>query len=270
VRNRRFHPALEQLVTWLRGRRVREIERRAGRGRVLDIGCGRGITLAQLAARGWEVHGTELSAAAAAPARELLGDAIRVESVLASSFPPGFFDVIILWHVLEHLPEPRAVVAKCRELLRPGGLLVVAVPNFDSLQRMATGRHWFHLDLPRHLTHFGAQRLRELLAEHGLVVDTVSHFSFEQNPYGWIQSLLNRSGFRSNLLYDLIKLPSARSEPQPWRSHPVQSLLLAPVLLAIVPLSLLLFAVEVVLRRGGTVEVYARAAGPRAQGQAHA
>src|SRR5262249_46633073 len=142
-------------------------------------------------------------------------------------------------------------------ILRPGGLLMVAVPNFDSLQAAVSGSAWFHLDVPRHFFHFRAGGLRRLLEASGFVVVDVSHFSLEQNPYGWIQSLLNRRGFRPNLLYDLLKEPSARMV-DPLRQHPLQTLAMLTTLPLLVPLGFALFLLEVSLRRGGTVEVYAR------------
>jgi 2-polyprenyl-3-methyl-5-hydroxy-6-metoxy-1,4-benzoquinol methylase len=256
-RNRRFNPLFEWLVTVFRHRRVHKIERFIPKGRVLDIGCGRGITLSQLKNDGWEVAGVEISETAATHARSLLGDTIFVGDVLAAPWPENSFDVINIWHVLEHLPDPAAVLARCRALLRPGGLLVVAVPNFESVQAAFAGPLWFHLDVPRHYWHFGATNLTALLERNGFAVQEASHFSFEQNPYGWIQSLLNRAGFPLNLLYDLLKHQSARNVVHPFRAYPIGSLLLLPALLPVVPLALALFLLEVVLRRGGTIELYA-------------
>lgn len=255
--NRRFNPLFEWLVTVFRRRRVRKIERFLPKGRVLDIGCGRGITLSQLKDDGWEASGVEISDVAATHARCLLGDTVFVGDVLAAPWPDGSFDVVNIWHVLEHLPDPTEVLAKSRRLLREGGLLVVAVPNFESFQARIAGPHWFHLDVPRHYWHFGEKTLRDLLEKEGFAIRETSHFSFEQNPYGWIQSLLNRMGFPNNLLYDILKHQSARNVVHPFRLHPISCLLLFPALLPVVPLSLALFLVEVLFRRGGTIELYA-------------
>jgi 2-polyprenyl-3-methyl-5-hydroxy-6-metoxy-1,4-benzoquinol methylase len=255
--NRRFNPLFEWLVSIFRRRRVRMIERFVAKGRVLDIGCGRGITLSQLKGDGWEVSGMEISETAATHARSLLGNTIFVGDIFAAPWPADSFDVINIWHVLEHLPDPEGVLATSRTLLRPGGLLVVAVPNFESLQARFAGRQWFHLDVPRHYWHFGEKNLRALLEKKGFAIQETSHFSFEQNPYGWIQSLLNCLGFPPNLLYDILKRKSARNVVHPFRAYPIWSLLLLPALLPIVPLGLALFLLEVLLRRGGTIELYA-------------
>ena len=257
VQNRRFHPLLEWAVTVFRKRRVWQIQRFVATGRALDVGCGRGITLSQLRDEGWATAGVEISETAAAQARAALGDSIFVGDVVEGPWEPESFDVVVLWHVLEHLPDPFAVLAKTRQLLRPGGLLVIAVPNLESLQALATGGRWFHLDVPRHYWHFGTRILTRLLEAKGFRIRNVSHFSLEQNPYGWLQSLLNRAGFPPNLLYDILKRRSARDVVHPFRRHPVASILLAPALVVAFPVSLVLTLVEAALRRGGTIEIYA-------------
>jgi SAM-dependent methyltransferase len=77
------------------------------------------------------------------------------------------FDAVAFQHALEHVVDPRDDLVRARELLRPGGLLLVAVPNFGSWQRRRFGAAWFHLDLPRHRTHFTSAGLGRLLAACG-------------------------------------------------------------------------------------------------------
>jgi 2-polyprenyl-3-methyl-5-hydroxy-6-metoxy-1,4-benzoquinol methylase len=257
-KNRRFHPLMERAVWLFRARRARRLQRWMGPARALDVGCGRGHFLNFLRRCGWTVKGLELSEAAAWHARTVHGLDVHIGDLAAVDWPAASFDVVVFWHVLEHIADPRAALEKAYRLLRDGGLLMVAVPNFGSLQAAASGRHWFHLDIPRHYSHFSAHVLHRLLGECGFVIQRTDHFSVEQNIYGWLQSLYNRLGFRFNLLYNLLKSRSARDIEAPWQTHPLQSLgvvLLLPVLL---PVSLLLFFVEVLVRRGGTIEVYAR------------
>lgn len=256
--NRRFNLLFERLIPVFRSRRRRAIERFARAGRMLDVGCGRGLLPALMRARGWEVHGVEFSDTAARHAREELHVPVFVGDFLNSPYPPEFFDAVVFWHVLEHVRDPVAALRKSREILKPGGLLVVAVPNLESWQASVSGRHWFHLDVPRHYHHFRLGVLRRILEENGFSIESVSHFSLEYNPYGWIQSILNRMGFQENLLYDTLKNKSARTIKSPARSHPAQFLLMLLALVAVVPLSSVLFLLEVVVRRGGTIELYAR------------
>jgi SAM-dependent methyltransferase len=257
-RNRRFNRLFERLIVVFRERRARLIARRARRGRFLDVGCGRGLLPLLMNRRGWEAHGLEVSETAAGHAREVLGIPVFVGRIEESPWEAGSFEAIVIWHVLEHLLDPRSALRRAHELLASGGLLVIAVPNFESLQARVGSRGWFHLDVPRHYHHFGLGVLRRLLDEEGFDIELVSHFALEQNPYGWVQSLLNRMGFRHNLLYELLKSESARAVPHPARRYPVQTALTLLALVPVVPLSFALFLLELVLRRGGTVEICAR------------
>ena len=133
--------------------------------------------------------------------------------------------------------------------------MAVAVPNSDSLQARVFGRHWFHLDVPRHYAHFGARSLKRLLEGSGLRVIREDHFCFEQNPYGWLQSLYNAAGFDHNLLYEALKSKSART--QRLREKPLQLAAMAALLPLFLPFSLAMTLLEAALRRGGTIEVYA-------------
>jgi len=201
----KFHPLLERIVRWIGVRHVRFLTLGLPRGaRVLDVGCGRGVVLGELANRGFEVHGVEVSAVAARGADSRAQ--IRVASRLADAgYPPAYFDQVLIWHVLEHLADPRETLAEACRIMRPGGRLIVAVPNFGSWQSEWSGAAWFHLDLPRHLYHFPLLALRRLLAETGFEPVSDHHFSLRQNPFGWIQSAQNRIGWLPrNGLYSLL------------------------------------------------------------------
>src|SRR5262249_2346190 len=112
--------------------------------------------------------------------------------------------------------------------------------------------------LPRHYFHFGLRVLRRLLEDNGFSILDVSHMSLEQNLYGWIQSLLDKIGLPHNSLYDILKSRSARLVPHPFRAAPISSTLNFLLLPLVIPLSIVLFLFEVVVRRGGTIEIYAR------------
>ena len=255
--NVRFGPVFERLVGWCRRRRADKICQFVPRGRVLDVGCGRGHILANLRDRGWKVQGVELNEPAVRHARDVLGLDVRVESFDAARFPAEHFDVVILWHVLEHLTDINAVLSGCARILRPGGLLAISVPNIDSWQATLTGNQWFHLDLPRHYHHFSEQWLRNNLSQHALRVVEVNHFAFEQNPFGWIQSILNCCGLPRNLLYDMLKSGSAKTISRPFGEFPLASIgslagfvgLLVPALFMLIP--------ETIFHRGATIDLFA-------------
>lgn len=252
--NVRFNRLFEALVRVFRKRRARWIARLSRPGPALDVGCGRGFLLRTLKDLGYGVQGVELSEHAARHARAL-GIDVHVGPFRSGPFVRGTYHAVIFWHSLEHLRNPFEAIAWAGELLAPGGLLVVAVPNLDSLQARLFGGDWFHLDVPRHYVHFGTRSLRRTLERAGFRPLTVSHFSLEQNPYGALQSLYNVLGFDWNLLYALLKTRSSRPDGfRPPRLQTALVVLLFPWLFA---LALGIWLVELVLRRGGTIDVYA-------------
>lgn len=141
-------------------------------GTLLDVGCGRGDLGAAFVRRGWRVSGVEPSAEACAVARGQGVDA-REGTLESVDFEQESFDAVVMRHSLEHVPEPIADLGRLLRLLRPGGLLVISVPNFDSWERRRFGSAWFHLDLPRHRTHFTPKSLRLALSTSGFDVLSV-------------------------------------------------------------------------------------------------
>jgi SAM-dependent methyltransferase len=251
----RFNRVFEALTRIFRRRRARVLRSRVPLGPVLDVGCGRGIMLDHLRSLGYEGHGVELNEAAAWHARHRLGLEVRTGRLKNSPEDADKFQAIVFWHTLEHFPDPAQALGQACRMLRPGGLIALALPNFDSLQARLFGRHWFHLDVPRHYCHFSPRSLEALLSRHSLRVVRSDHFCLEQNPYGWLQSAYNALGFPENLLYDLLKASSARSGTA--RKHPWACILIPLLLPVLLPLSLLLTVLEAALRRGGTMEIYA-------------
>jgi SAM-dependent methyltransferase len=195
----------------LYARRARTVERlTGGPGRVLDVGCGRGFLLDAFRHRGWDVHGTELDQRSSAHAREVLSIDVRVGRDAASGWPDGHFDAVVMWHVIEHLPEPALALEMARRLLRPGGVLLVAAPNFGSPEARLARGGWFHLDVPRHLTHLSGGWLRGALQDAGFSLREASFFAPEYDTFSFVQSAENRMGLRHNALYDVLRGRSAK------------------------------------------------------------
>jgi SAM-dependent methyltransferase len=168
------------------------------RGTALEVGCGEGWMLGALRDRGWRVVGSERSAEGAQAAKTINGIAMFVGDL--NALAPSRFNLVILFQSLEHLRDPLDAIRKSAALLQPGGMIVVAVPNAASWQARAFGRFWFHLDVPRHLQHFSPQALGGLFQQIGLRVVRARVVSPEHDPYGVLQSLLNRVGFPQNLM----------------------------------------------------------------------
>lgn len=176
------------LRRWLRRHRARWSAAGLSPGRALEIGCGDGWMLEALRDAGWDVVGTERSAASAAYARSR-GLDVRVREVADCQFPPASFDLIILWHTLEHLHDPLATLTGVRRLIRPSGRLVVAVPNVGGWQAQVAGRRWYHLNVPRHLYHFEAVTLERLLAQARFEVGEWAWTSPAYELRGWWELL---------------------------------------------------------------------------------
>ena len=144
-----------------------------GSGRLLDFGCGGGGFLKRMADQGWQVIGLDAAVGAVRQVQEELGLTALVGSLPHPDLPPGSFDVVTMWHSLEHVHRPLAILREAYRLLVPGGKIVVATPNLESLPFYWFGSSWFGLDLPRHLTHFTPKALREMLETAGFRVESV-------------------------------------------------------------------------------------------------
>jgi 2-polyprenyl-3-methyl-5-hydroxy-6-metoxy-1,4-benzoquinol methylase len=254
---RKFAPAIEGVVDWFREGRARQAAelvartRGARKGAVLDIGCGSGQFLARLVRSGYECHGTELSPESGKRASAVPGLNLVFGALAPGSFAPGAFDLISIWHVLEHLPDPDFVLRLCHGWLREGGALMVAVPNAGSWQARLFAGAWFHLDPPRHFHHFTRGSMELLLRDAGFRIESLRTLSWEQNVYGILQSALNAMGFPRDEFYEVLKQNrSVFSSPR---------LLLEGIVMAALALPAIVFAiVEALAGRGGTLEIVAR------------
>ncbi|MBM4018145.1 MAG: class I SAM-dependent methyltransferase [Planctomycetes bacterium] len=142
-----------------------------GEGRLLDFGCGGGRYVAQMAAAGWKAEGIDLVPAAVRAGRAA-GLVIHQGTLPGADLPPGTYDLVTMWHVLEHVPSPLATLRAVRDVLRPGGRLAVVCPMNDSLSARWFGAAWYGLDMPRHLTHFTRTTLRRHLEAAGFRVES--------------------------------------------------------------------------------------------------
>jgi SAM-dependent methyltransferase len=141
-------------------------------GRLLDVGCGDGHSLAELRALGWEAEGVDFDPLAA-KAAEARGIRVRVGSLEAQRYPDATFDAVTMSHLIEHVPDPVALLAECRRVLKPEGRLVAVTPNVDSLGHARFGRDWRGLEPPRHLQIFSATALERAARRAGLAVRTL-------------------------------------------------------------------------------------------------
>ena len=141
-------------------------------GKLLDIGCGVGDFLVQVKKQGWEVQGIEPSDDAKNIAEKRLGFRPYSPGDYAM-FEDHTFDAITMWHVLEHIDNLHFQTKEIHRLLKPGGRLIIALPNFQSFDCQYYKEKWAAWDVPRHLNHFAPDVLREIITSCGFqTIDT--------------------------------------------------------------------------------------------------
>lgn len=134
--------------------RIRYARRLKPSGQILDIGCGTGTFLTQMVAEGYEIHGVEFSESAIQGLPSSIREKVLVGGFRPLPFPDESFDLVTLWHVLEHLPNPLETLWEAHRLLKKDGILIVETPNYGSWEARWLGPHWLGLDVPRHFWHF--------------------------------------------------------------------------------------------------------------------
>lgn len=138
------------------------------RGRVLDVGCGSGDILNELRRLRWRVEGVDPDPQAVRLAARNYGLDVEVGTVETRDYPPDHFDAVIASHVIEHVYDPVSFLKECWRVLRPGGILVIATPNADSLGHLLFGPDWRVLEPPRHLTVFSSGTLSRAASQAGI------------------------------------------------------------------------------------------------------
>ena len=167
---RQPNPLLRRAYAHGVNKRCRFITKYKKNGKLLDIGCAAGTFLLGMREQeGWQVEGVEPSPAVAAAARRHKLK-VHTGTLEEARYPDGAFDAVTMWDVLEHVHDPAATVAEIRRILKPGGILVVRVPNLASWDARLFGKTWAGLDAPRHLYVFSPQTLGRLLSDQGLPV----------------------------------------------------------------------------------------------------
>jgi SAM-dependent methyltransferase len=165
-------------------------------GRLLDVGCGNGLFLKRMSDLGWIAQGVETDTRSARVARETYGFEVYGGTLQDAGFPADSFDAITMSHVIEHLRDPLLVLAECRRILKPGGVLVVTTPNYKCLGHRCFGRRWLGLDPPRHLYVFSRKSL-DLMA----------------NRTGFSRPKTRTSAARADMIFhDMIRIQTGQLE----------------------------------------------------------
>jgi len=175
--------------------RIKKVKRLKKRGRILDIGFGHGDFLFDMSKEGWEVYGNEISKTGYDFAREKLGlKNIYNSDLLSLDFPENYFDVVTMWHTLEHMKKPQETLRRINRILKDDGVLIIECPDFSSLQSRFFKDKWFGLDLPRHLYQLSPKILKKLLESAGpktfrkdyIVNPRISFISLKRSLLRWL------------------------------------------------------------------------------------
>lgn len=144
--------------------------------KLLDIGCGTGDFLNACKKNNYKVFGVEPNEKANKIASEKIGEDVfkNLEDIIETEF-----DVITLWHVLEHVPNLEDYISKIKSLLKPNGILIVAVPNFKSFDANYYKNYWAAFDVPRHLWHFSKNAIRSIFLKHQIKLINIFPMKFD-------------------------------------------------------------------------------------------
>ena len=214
--------------------------------RVLDAGAGTGRLVAELRRRGYDAAGIEPSGRSAAAAAS---SGRPVERRAIEQHSDSGLDAVVLWHVLEHLDDPAAALARVAGWLSPGGLVLIGVPNAASWQARIGGEGWLHWDAPRHRVHLTPGGVGALLVGAGLAPLRTEHMVWEHNPAAMWMALLARAGMTPGFPFHALKRNVALRP---------RDVTLTAVGVPLLPVALALEAVAAGRHRGGTVAVVAQ------------
>ncbi|MEK6940752.1 MAG: class I SAM-dependent methyltransferase [Nanoarchaeota archaeon] len=222
------------------------------KGKLLDYGCGDGLFLELAKEKGWEVTGVEQSMEGAKRTSKRLGINVLNEEEFSKSEEQ--YDLITLWHVLEHVHEIDALLSKLKSLLKQDGKLFIAIPNIKCLQFKYFKKKTFHLDIPRHIWHFSPNTIKQLLQKHGYKATSINHYSFEYGAFSFTQGLYNTlTTVEHNYFYNKIKRNYVQSVSN--NKNKIITYLLFPVF---VPVGIIGSFIESSLKKGASIQVTAQ------------
>ncbi|HZR58755.1 MAG TPA: class I SAM-dependent methyltransferase [Terriglobales bacterium] len=204
-------------------------------GSLLDLGCSSGGFLSSMRSASWKLYGIEMSEEVARKAEASSGAEVFVGDILDAPFSPNSFDVITCFHVFEHLYQPRDILERVANWLKPGGIFYAMMPNIDSAGAHIFGSYWYALELPRHLYHFSPTSLKGLASSVGLQevsVTTHREVFIEQSTRYILDEMCRRAG--------VPRTPLARAKPRTFlrkASRKMFRLTLLPILNALAALA---------------------------------
>lgn len=247
---------IEKMLDYFRRKRAKTLCRfLGGQGKVLDIGCGNGKFLSFVKQQGsFGIYGIEPEGGSARRAEKIPGIHLKKGFLKKGDFAPESLDGITLFHVFEHLSEPRQTLEIISEIMKKDGILMMSFPNIDSFQSRVFKGKWLHLDPPRHLFFFSPEDFKLEMQKFGFEILREKHFSIEYNPFGFQQSLLNCIFTKREILYESLK-----GNKEYVKEFSKTNLLLQNLFFKVSsPLFIFSDIVESAFRKGATVEFVMR------------
>ncbi len=252
----KFTSLVERVVDYFRKQRAKTISHYIpASAKVLDIGCGNGRFLHHLLKLGnYEAHGIELPGKAAERAAKVKGLVLKEGKLQPNDFSDAFFDAVTMFHVIEHLDQPRETLQTIGQIVKPGGIAYISMPNIDSWQSRLFKGKWLHLDPPRHVFFLSPQHLKHEMQRLGFTLEKERYFNPEYNPFGMQQSLLNKLFQKRELLFEHLK-----GNKQYVQGYSNTTLMLQNLFFKLTfPLFVLSDAIESAFKKGATVEMVFR------------
>ena len=218
----RYVPGLRRLYNWLMDDRSQPVLLAPGwistdsvrptapqdfiQPRALEIGCATGQYLVRMQEAGWKATGIEPGVRPAGTARDA-GLDVYCGMLETCQMPPESFELAAAWMVIEHVPDPRDTLQRLYSLLKPGGILIFSIPNAGCWEAGFFGRHWYVLELPRHLHHFTTASIRKLLGECGFEDIAITHQRNLSNVVGSLALVILAGSPGSRLGKWLLRYP---------------------------------------------------------------
>ncbi|HOU98858.1 MAG TPA: class I SAM-dependent methyltransferase [Bacteroidales bacterium] len=202
-------PLVENVLDFFRSGRARKLNNYLNKNTssfILDVGCGNGRFLYYLQKIGLKnLYGIELPGNSAERASKIPFLNIKIEEIEHAHYPADFFDAITMFHVLEHMKNPIQILQKMTSWLKDEGIFMVSFPNIASKQAQKYRGMWLHMDPPRHLNFITPNDFIRHMNQLGFEHIESSYFSLEQNPYGYVQSFLNKKSKKREILFESMK-----------------------------------------------------------------
>ncbi len=203
------YPLIENVINYFRQSRARLIHKFLKynhNAHILDIGCGNGQFLNYLYKKGYKnLYGIELPGKSAERASKFSFIKLHTGTIFSQKFEDNTFDAITMFHVFEHTTNPVEAILLISKWLKPYGYFIVSFPNICSRQARWFKGKWLHLDPPRHLNFICPEQLIKKMEMYNLKIVKKQYFSIEQNPFGYLQSLLNVISSKRELLFESFK-----------------------------------------------------------------